>query len=108
MGRDLQTLMNLEVPIVVRLGEVKMPLREVINLVPGSIIELQRSADEELELLVNNLAVGFGTAAKVGENFGIRISYIGDPAQRVDAVAHEDEDDMDDDALAEAMLSGQL
>lgn len=110
MGRELPTLLGLEAPIVVRLGERKMPLREVLNLVPGSIIELNKNAEDELELLVNNVCIGNGTAVKVGENFGIRISYVGDPSERVEAAgggaygARE----TSDEELAEAMLSGQL
>ncbi len=101
--------MQIEVPIIVRLGERAMTLGEVLALVPGTIIELPNHSDDELSLLVNNKAIGQGTAVKVGENFGICISVIGDLSQRVEAMGSEDTSEDDEAAaLAEAMLAGQL
>lgn len=110
MGQDLSRLLRLEAPIVVRLGERKMPLREVLSLVPGSIIELNKNADDEIDLLVNNVCIGSGSAVKVGENFGIRVSYVGNPADRVQAVTRVEDKPaaVSDEDLAEAMLAGQL
>lgn len=78
--------LSLEVPLVVLLGERRMRAADVLALVPGSIIELPKSADAELELLVNNKPIGLGQAVKVGENFGVRVSSIGGQAQRLDAL----------------------
>jgi flagellar motor switch protein FliN/FliY len=83
---DLRPILRLEVPVIVVLGWKSMPVREVTALSPGSIIELPKKADEELELMINNKAIGTGTAVKVGENFGVRITYIGDLRQRVTAM----------------------
>ena len=77
MSSDIQAILNLEVPVIVRLGERPMSLREVLTLVPGSIIEIPKPADDELDLMINNRRIGVGTAVKVGENFGIRITAIG-------------------------------
>jgi len=102
----------LEVPVIVRLGQCTMNLRKVLDLVPGSIIELAAPADSELHLLVNNKHIGFGNAVKVGENFGIRITYIGDIAKRpalavATGEAAENPVGSDAAALAEALLAGQ-
>lgn len=86
MPSDLRPILRLEVPVIVVLGWKSMPVREVTALSPGSIIELPKKADEELELLINNKAIGTGAAVKVGENFGVRITYIGDLRQRVAAM----------------------
>ena len=86
MPADVTAILKLEVPLIVRLGERQMTLAQVISLVPGVIIELPKSAEEELELLVNNKRLGLGTAVKVGENFGIRITQIGDIKSRVEAM----------------------
>lgn len=83
---DLAAILKLEVPVIVRLGERSMTVKEVLNLVPGAIIELPKSAEEELDLLVNNKQIGMGTAVKVVENFGIRISFIGDLKERIAAL----------------------
>lgn len=83
---DLKSLLRLEVPVIVRLGERSMTVKEVLGLVPGAIIELPKSAEAELDLLVNNKQIGMGAAVKVVENFGIRISFIGDLKQRIAAL----------------------
>lgn len=80
-----QTL-AMDVPIVVRLGERVMKVREVMALVPGAIIELPKEAESELDLMVNNKPIGCGTACKVGENFGLRVTYVGDIRQRLAAL----------------------
>ena len=53
------------------------------SLAPGAIIELPKPAEDELEVLVNNKTVGTGLAVKVGENFGVRVAFIGDLKQRI-------------------------
>lgn len=82
----LPSVLRLRVPVIVRLASRTMPVRDVLRLTPGSIIELPRNADSELELFVNNRAIGLGRAVKVGEKFGLRLTFIGNVAQRVDAV----------------------
>lgn len=109
MQPDLDRIMNIEVPIIVRLGERMMTLGEVLALAPGTIIELPNQADDELTLCVNNKAVGKGSAVKVGENFGIRISSVGDLPDRVEAMGPiTTAEDDEASALADAMLAGQL
>lgn len=87
MPADLKSIMSLEVPLIVAIGSREMAVKEVMNLAPGAILELPKLADEELEILVNNKPIGLGTAVKVGENFGIRITYVGDLKQRINALA---------------------
>ncbi|GJM19180.1 MAG: hypothetical protein DHS20C14_13930 [Phycisphaeraceae bacterium] len=86
MSTNSKSLRQLEVPVVVRLGEKAVSVREVLDLFPGSIIELPKTADTELDLLINNKQIGTGTAVKIGENFGIRLSFVGDMAARIAAV----------------------
>ena len=83
---ELQRIMRMEVPVIVKLAERKLTMAEVMRLGPGAIIELPKGADEELTLLVNNKQVGTGQAVKVGENFGIKITYIGDLRSRIAAL----------------------
>jgi flagellar motor switch protein FliN/FliY len=86
MPTDLKTILKLRVPVIVQVGQRSMPLDDILALGPGAIVELTKSAEEELDLLVNNKQIGRGTAVKVGENFGIRITKIGTPRQRVEAL----------------------
>jgi len=113
MASNLDRIMALEVPIIVRLGERPMSLGEVVSMVPGMIIELPKNAEEELDLMVNNKAIGSGIAVKVGENFGIKVSFIGDLAARIRAMGPGEgagEAGVSDDdaaALAAQLLSGR-
>lgn len=114
MPADLDSIKKIEVPVIVQISRHEMSLREILALRPGSIIELPKSADDELEILVRNRRVGVGHAVKIGENFGVRISYVGNMKERVSAVGSElllggesEIDDIDADALAEQLLAGQ-
>ena len=95
MSSDIQAILNLEVPVIVRLGERPMSLREVLTLVPGSIIEIPKPADDELDLLINNERIGIGTAVKVGENFGLRITAVGAQERIALAIAKRLEEKLD-------------
>jgi flagellar motor switch protein FliN/FliY len=83
---ELGRILRLEVPIVVKLAERKLHLSEVMRLGTGAIIEFIKSSDEPLELLVNNKVIGVGETVKIGENFGLRITQIGDMKQIVAAM----------------------
>ena len=86
VATDLNTILKLEVPVIVQIGTRMMPLDDIMALGPGAIIELTKSADDELDLLVNNKPIGKGTAVKVSENFGIRLNKIDPPQQRIEAM----------------------
>ena len=64
-----------------------MTLDEVLALAPGSLVEFEKSAEEKLEILVNDRQIGAGEAVKIGENFGVRVTRIGDVRQCLDAAA---------------------
>lgn len=116
---NLEQILALEVPVSVRLGERSLRVAEVTSLAPGAIIELPKHADAELELVVNNKVVGCGRAVKVGEKFGMKITFIGDVRARIAAMAGyadvpepeaapapETADSAA--AVAEALLAGQV
>jgi flagellar motor switch protein FliN/FliY len=86
MPAELKSILKLEVPLIVVIASRDMPVKEVMNLAPGAILELPKLADEELEILVNNKPIGLGTAVKVGENFGIRMTYVGNVRDRIKAL----------------------
>jgi flagellar motor switch protein FliN len=84
---ELQRILRLEVPLIVKLAERKLNVNEVMRLGVGAIIEFSKSSEEPLELLVNNKVIGMGEAVKVAENFGLRLTAIGDAKQIVAALA---------------------
>lgn len=92
MAPKLQTILQLEVPVIVQIGRCRMAMDEILALQPGSILELDKHADEELSLLINNKHIGSGGAVKIGENFGLRISEIGSARQRIAALSGSADD----------------
>ena len=86
---ELQRILRLEVPVIVKLAERKLQLSEVMRLGTGAIIEFAKSSDEPLQLLINNKVIGVGETVKVGENFGLRITQIGDIKQIIQALGGE-------------------
>lgn len=86
MPDRVQAILKLEVPILVQIGDRRMHVRDVTALTPGSILELSKPIDDDLEILVNNKSIGAGRAVKVGENFGVEVTYIGDLKARIRAL----------------------
>ena len=82
----LQRVLRLHVPVIVRLADRKILLSEVMRLGVGAIIEFVKSSSEPLELMINNKVIGQGETVKVGENFGLRITRVGDSKQIMQAV----------------------
>jgi flagellar motor switch protein FliN len=95
MPSDVRSILALEVPLIVLLGERKVRVGEVTALVPGAIVEIPKHSEDELQILVNNKVIGTGVAVKVGENFGVRITYIGDLKDRIQALANAEKSDSD-------------
>ena len=87
MSADLNAILALEIPLIVEIASRRMTLAEALNLNHGAIIEFPKSSDGALRILVNNKSVGSGVAVKVGENFGVRVSQVGDISERVGALA---------------------
>lgn len=86
---ELQRILNLQVPVIVKLAERRLMLSEVMRLGTGAIIEFFKSSDEPLELLINNKVIGVGETVKVGENFGLRITQVGDLKQVIKSLGEE-------------------
>ena len=86
---ELKRILRLEVPVIVKLAERRLMLSEVMRLGTGAIIEFFKSSDEPLELLINNKVIGVGETVKVGENFGLRITQVGDLKQVIKSLGTE-------------------
>jgi len=83
---DLNRILRLSVPVIVKLAEQDMPVARVIEITAGSIIEFDRAFDAELDLIVSNRRIGTGQAVKVGENFGLRITQVGNLDEKIRAL----------------------
>lgn len=81
-NKNIERLLDVEMNVTVRFGKTEMPLREVVRFGVGSMIELNRSVDEPVELLVNNFPFAHGEVVVVDGYYGVRITEIGTPEER--------------------------
>lgn len=70
-------LLGVRLTVSVEVGRVHMPVRQVMELGPGSVIELQRGASEPVEIFANGRCIGRGEIVVVGEQFGVRVTELG-------------------------------
>ena len=81
--RNLDLILDIPLKVTVELGRTKMMVSELLNLGQGSVIELNKLAGEALEILVNDKLVARGEAVVVNEKFGVRLTDIISPQERV-------------------------
>jgi flagellar motor switch protein FliN len=79
----IDVILDIDLPVVVRFGRTDLPLRTLTRLGPGSVIDLGRSPDEPVELMVSNRVVARGEVVIVGGNYGIRILDVVSPSERM-------------------------
>ncbi len=84
---NLDLLLDIELPVMVRMGQTEMQLGELLKLTPGSILELNRAADAPVELLVNGKQIAKGEVVVVDGNFAFRITEIESTDTRIRSLA---------------------
>jgi len=82
--RNLSLILDIPLRVTVELGRTKMPVSDLLNLTQGSVIELSKLAGEPMEVLVNDKLIARGEAVVVNEKFGVRLTDIISPAERVE------------------------
>jgi flagellar motor switch protein FliN/FliY len=81
--RNLDLILDIPLKVSVELGRTKMLVSDLLNLGQGSVIELNKLAGEALEILVNDKIIAKGEAVVVNEKFGVRLTDIISPMERV-------------------------
>ncbi|MFH1139699.1 MAG: flagellar motor switch protein FliN [Pseudomonadota bacterium] len=81
--RSLDFILDIPLEVSVELGRTKMVINDLLQLGQGSVIELTKLAGEPLEILVNNKLVARGEVVVVNEKFGVRVTDIVSPMERV-------------------------
>ena len=83
--RDVQLDVILDVPVTLSLevGRTRLPIRSLLQLNQGSVVELERGAGEPLDVFVNGTLVAHGQVVVVNEKFGIRLTDVVSPAERI-------------------------
>lgn len=80
---NLELLLDVQMALTVELGRTKKYVKEILSLGEGSIIELDKLAGEPVDLLVNGKLIARGEVVVIDENFGVRVTDIVGPAERV-------------------------
>jgi len=81
--RNLDLLMDIPLQISVELGRTKKTIKEILELSSGSVIELDKLAGEPVDIYVNHQLIARGEVVVIDENFGVRITTILDPRERL-------------------------
>lgn len=83
---SVQRLLDVPIDIQIELGQTELSIRRILEIGPGSIIELDRMAGEPVDLVVNDKVIARGEVVVIEENFGIRITQLVGPDERGRAV----------------------
>ncbi|MDY6823743.1 MAG: flagellar motor switch protein FliN [Thermodesulfobacteriota bacterium] len=83
IGTDLDMILDIPLELSVELGRTKMLVNELLQLGQGSIVELEKLAGEPLEIYINRKLVAKGEVVVVNEKFGVRLTDIISPVERV-------------------------
>jgi len=84
--RNLDVLLDIELPLAVRFGQTELPLLTLVRLGPGSVIDLKRSADEPVDVLVSGKVIARGEVVVVDGNYGVRVTEIVSTAERIRSI----------------------
>lgn len=82
-GQNIGLLLDVPMPVSIELGRTTMTIESILDLGPGSVVELNKLAGEPVDLLVNNKMIAKGEVVVVDENFGIRITDLVAPQDRL-------------------------
>ena len=82
-GQDLDLILDIPVNLTVELGRTKIPIKHILQLAQGSVIELDALAGEPMDVLVNGCLIAQGEVVVVNEKFGIRLTDIVTPSERM-------------------------
>lgn len=82
--QSLDFILDIPLKVTVELGRSKMAIRDILQLAQGSVVELSKFAGEPLEVLVNDKLIARGEVVVVNEKFGIRLTDIISPVERIE------------------------
>jgi flagellar motor switch protein FliN/FliY len=82
-AHDIDLILDIPVSLTVELGRTKLPIRNILQLAQGSVVELDGLAGEPMDVLVNGCLIAQGEVVVVNEKFGIRLTDIITPSERI-------------------------
>ena len=82
-GNDINMILDIPVQLTVELGRTRIPIKHILQLAQGSVVELDALAGEPMDVLVNGYLIAQGEVVVVNEKFGIRLTDIVTPSERM-------------------------
>ncbi|MEK8034644.1 flagellar motor switch protein FliN [Ideonella sp. DXS29W] len=82
-GNDLNMILDIPVQLTVELGRTRIPIKNILQLAQGSVVELETLAGEPMDVLVNGFLIAQGEVVVVNDKFGIRLTDIVTPSERM-------------------------
>jgi len=82
-GNDISMILDIPVQLTVELGRTRIPIKHILQLAQGSVVELDAMAGEPMDVLVNGYLIAQGEVVVVNDKFGIRLTDIITPSERM-------------------------
>ncbi len=82
-GNDINMILDIPVQLTVELGRARTPIKHLLQLAQGSVVELETLAGEPMDVLVNGYLIAQGEVVVVNDKFGIRLTDIVTPSERL-------------------------
>ncbi|MGL6111629.1 MAG: flagellar motor switch protein FliN [Rubrivivax sp.] len=82
-GNDINMILDIPVQLTVELGRTRIPIKHILQLAQGSVVELDALAGEPMDVLVNGYLIAQGEVVVVNDKFGIRLTDIVTPSERL-------------------------
>ena len=82
-GANIDMILDIPISLSVELGRTRMLIKELLQLGQGSIVELDKLAGEPIEILVNGRLIARGEAVVVNEKFGVKLTDVVSPSERI-------------------------
>lgn len=83
VGNDINMILDIPVQLTVELGRTRIPIKHILQLAQGSVVELDALAGEPMDVLVNGYLIAQGEVVVVNDKFGIRLTDIVTPSERM-------------------------
>lgn len=80
---NLDVILDVSVTLSMEVGRARIPIRNLLQLSQGSVVELERAAGEPLDIFVNGTLIAHGEVVVVNERFGVRLTDVVSPAERI-------------------------
>ena len=82
-GNDINMILDIPVQLTVELGRTRIPIKHILQMAQGSVVELETLAGEPMDVLVNGYLIAQGEVVVVNDKFGIRLTDIVTPSERM-------------------------